>query len=413
MLNKLKHAVEILDDALWIYKNLGNREFKIPAKGWTKQFYLLRVLSCFVSLFKKILSLVKIGHEDYCKEELLYINSLNTYKVLKFLESSKSSRILQESGLSNNTFNFSIIAILELPIAYIYALKLDFKFYLTYPDFFFENWGKLESNVSFLEKQSMLEIVIFANDHNVHNRLFLHACRMKNIKTVYLQHAPVSKYFPPLKFNQAFLFGEVDYETYLSIGVGDGVNVILSGMPHFDKYYKLRKEIVNTTPKVVGVSVNLLDDLKKLAQLLSELLRVYEVVVRFHPRDNRLEESSFKGVSFSNCNKESSFEYLAKIDMHIAGDSGIHLESILLNTPSFYFKMSTGPVKDYYRFVHHGVIKEISDIRCLNDLVDGKNVYMAAKPFCVSVGTENEGRVHDYVKEQVKLMKKKQVDNYD
>lgn len=411
MLKKVKHSVSVLDDSLWLYKNVCHPDFKIPSKSWTKNSFFLRVLSSFFSIFKKVFTLRKSRHRDINAEGLLYINSHNTNETLKFLASEGYDKFKQVSSFKNNDFIFSIKDIMLMPIAYIYALKVDFSFYFFYPDFFFENWGKYESNLAFLKEQKSLHIVFFANDHNVHNRLFLSACISNKIKTIYLQHAPVSKYFPPLKFNHAFLFGEVDFNIYSSIGVGENVKVTLVGMPSFDKYHNLRKTLINTPPRVIGVSVNLFDDLSKLKKLISNLTKNYKIIVRFHPRDQRVARFLLDNIELSDSLSESSFDYLAKLDLHIAGDSGIHLESILMNVPSFYYKMSIGTVWDYYKFLHYKVIKEVTDLNNFDEMLDLNDVYMSAKPFCASVGEVYEGKVQKYILKLIEKIKQEQVGN--
>lgn len=395
--------VQMLDDSLWIYKNIEKPEFKTLANKWSKESYYLRILYCFFSIVKKIKFSMAGEFKPSHSESLLYINSENTRRVLEFLNNEKTSEIFQHSGVSNNNFHFSFGTILSLPFAYIFALFLDFKFYIKYPDLFFENWGKLDSNLRYLSQQKYLRRVFFSNDHNVHNRLFLHACKLLKIQTIYLQHAPVSKFFPPLSFDLAFLFGEVDLASYSDIGIDKSSKVELVGMPSFDHFYKKRKLTVSETPKVVGVSLNLIDDLKLAEVFIKDLSKFYKVIVRFHPRDKRGACFPFKNVTLSDANVESPFEYLLNLDFHLAGNSGIHLESVLLNVPSFYLKISENEIDDYYGFVKHGVIKEVTSVTDLLDYKLKQSVYMAAKPFSNTVGSSYEGSSQQLIKERLNL----------
>jgi hypothetical protein len=412
----IRKKVDVLYDALWIYKNAGDPAFEKVAAGWTKKTLLGRYLYCFVLFFKKIMQVKRTKFYDFNAKTLLYVNSKNTKHALAPLEdlglcfsqvstvkSVKSTQALSIVAV----YNYSLFVLLQLPVAFILYIYKNPKFALQYPDFFLENWGKLEWNLSFLHKQKQLNNVIFANDHNVQNRLFLHACKMQAIYTSYIQHAPITEYFPPLSFDCSFLYGKIDYDKYNAI---DAVSTktVLVGIPAFDQYINSRRKIEKVN--VVGVSFNILDDVEKVKNIANYIvseLRV-KVVIRPHPRDIRVISFNNELISYSDAKKEDSFTYLQKIDMHISGDSGIHLDSALMNVPSFYYRMANGGLVDYYGFVKNRMIDSIEKYQdidlYINKMAKGKYdcFYLRSKGYCASIGSDWDGKVVKHIKEILK-----------
>jgi hypothetical protein len=416
---QITKKVKILYGALWIYRNVGNPNFKKLEESWTKSTVIGRYFYCLLLLLKKIMQLNPVKINEIDTSVLLYVNSNNTYRSLDFLRNRGVffSQVSSVKHIENDKvedvnlqYSYPILSLVQLPFAFLYYIYINPKFSLQYPDFFVENWGKLEWNLKFLEQQSKLKIVVFSNDHNVQNRLFLSACKIKKIHTVYIQHAAVSKYFPPLDFDTSFLYGKIDSEKYKSIG-GVCENIVLTGIPSFDPYLKYRK--IKNKINIVGVSFNILDNIKLIGKIADYLVNElgYQVIIRPHSRDNRSLNIIFDGISISDAKIENPYNYLKKIDMHIAGDSSIHLESSLLNVPSFYFKMNNGEVNDYYGFVQNGMIDKLSKANDLLNYIpkieagEYDKFYTRCKSYCESVNTEYEGRVGERIIEKLEECK--------
>ena len=219
----ISRKVKILYESLWLYRNAGHPDFEIVTQNWTKKTLLSRYVYSFLLLFKKLMQMRRIDEHKLNSSMILYVNSGNTISALDFLSdqgmffsqiSSTKTLGVADKNKATLGYQYSLLSIIQLPFAFFYYVTLNPKFALMYPDFFIENWGKLEWNIEYLKKQTNLRKVVFSNDHNVQNRLFLHACKLSNIHTSYIQHASVSQYFPPLNFDLSFLYGEVDYEKY-------------------------------------------------------------------------------------------------------------------------------------------------------------------------------------------------------
>ena len=237
--------------------------------------------------------------------------------------------------------------------------------------------------------------LIFANDHSAPIRAFAQAGRQLGIPVLYLQHASVSPFFPPLIFDLSLLEGRVALETYRRCGPVSG-RVELVGMPKFDPYHKRRNEGKQILR--IGVCTNMLDNKGKVLELLNALTAHFphmSISYRAHPRDTRRLPLP-EGVRVSETETEGIFDFLTVQDLIIAGDTSTHLEATLLNVSSLYYPMGAS-VEDYYGFVANGVVERMDDLPALMDWIkrhqdDRPPVYQRAKPYHALVGTPMEGK---------------------
>ena len=233
-----------------------------------------------------------------------------------------------------------------------------------------------------------------SNDHTYLNVAFLYAAKKLGVTTIYLQHASVSPLFPPLAFDYAFLDGEVAFQTYKNIGI-KGTNVFLSGISKMDGY--IGKQSTGKISSVL-ICINHWDDISVFQTLINELVEMkYSVKIRKHPYMT----SVLNNESIVEISREKVFmDSLNDIDLLIAGDSNVHLEATLTNIPCFY--LSTSKLFDYYGFLQNGLVvwggRDLED--CLKQVRDYKveeDVYLRAKPYCASVGTEFENKSTSFV----------------
>ena len=245
-----------------------------------------------------------------------------------------------------------------------------------------------------LIKNKQLRIIIFANDHIMTNRCFIENAYKHDIKTIYTQHASVSGIFPSLLFSYSFLDGEESYEKYKKIGNIHG-KVFLSGSPRFD----ILSQIEKISTDAIGIAVNTMDDLTKVSELCNFLSAShFHLIVRPHPSMEGLpiwNEYMEKGYEISFPTQENAFEYVSRIRLLIANESGIHLDSNLARTPSVLFNMSSGPRLDYYSFVKNKLIyacdskeellKYIHSTFTINPVI--------IKYYNAAFGTSHEGKI--------------------
>lgn len=251
--------------------------------------------------------------------------------------------------------------------------------------------------------------VIFANDHNDDARALLLACQAEGIPTAYLQHASVSRWFPPLAFNLNLLEGQHALDTYRMCGPISG-QIELVGMPKADSFLRHRNQ--NPVVKRVGLAASLLDPTDALVETLDMLthhLPELEFTFRAHPSDSRnlysLLGKRYPQLRFSNAREESVFEFLLSQDAMIAAETSTHLEATLLNLCSIYFRFGPGHTHshDYYGFVRHNVVDAVDSATAL---VEKLSLYATAKPldlyhraayYCATLSTANEGKSEELV----------------
>jgi hypothetical protein len=260
--------------------------------------------------------------------------------------------------------------------------------------------------------------IVIANDHVFSTRILVHWANKFNVPSVYIQHAAVTKEFPPLTVTHAFLEGEDSKEKYIQAG-SDPSKIELIGIPKLDYLYK--KINNSSTVKTIGVAGNGLESKRVVIDLLNFLHENFphmKVIYRPHrmqyfdaPYKDELSEildSIPKETTISNPFDEKATDYLAKTDLLIAGDSSIHLEAVLLNVTSVYF-FKSGDYFDYYGFIQNKLIAYANDLEELKAIIkreenDRKAVRQKAKRYCYTLGTEHDGKAADLA---VKLLKQK------
>lgn len=217
------------------------------------------------------------------------------------------------------------------------------------------------------------EYVIVSNDHNVPNRCLLAVAHYLDIKTVYLQHASVSGFFPALRVDYAFLDGQCALETYQACESNQPdtnrnplpfPTVILSGQK------KTLSRKTKGSSAVVGFALNALDNVPEAIRLAGQLTSAgYEVCVRWHPGQTRtaaraIQDSlgSKENISFSDPSAESVGTFLDKVSWLIAGNSSIHLEAALAGVLPIYFELMPPDNPDYYGYAKHGLAKHVESV---------------------------------------------------
>ena len=210
--------------------------------------------------------------------------------------------------------------------------------------------------------------IVFSNDVHPHIRSFVKAAKQEGIPTIYIQHCTASSVFPIIDYDYAFLEGQFSVDSYL---ISPKSKVRLVGMPKYDKF----KYFANTgsTVKTIGIAINAIDnDDDKIIRLFSELSSITNTKIIFRPHPALLPfKKTFGWHEFSNPNLESSFVFLKKIDVLIAGNSSIHVEAALLNITCFHLDLTINNYLDYFDFIKNGIsiqssIDEISDQIRLN-----------------------------------------------
>ncbi len=340
----------------------------------------------------------------------LYVVSQNNYDSLSFVQNSLPEAVFV-AGQSKDIGKYNqLTARLSLRRKVLYYYKY-LPLYFTFLKYKKQNtlrfFDVLYDAVGFYEvyrrklQTFKPAAIVFANDHNPDARAMLLAAKSLGIKTLYVQHASVSAIFPPLAFDLNLLEGQDTLDKYKQCGPISG-KVALIGMPKADAFVPYRNH--NRIIRTVGLGCNLMDDVHMVAQLLQHLVSAFpdlQFILRPHPRDKR--DFSFlpqlsPNISISNGTQEPVFEYLQKLDVQISGNSGIHLEAVLLNVWSVYYNFNPSEaLHDYYGFVQHGLIEHAADASALvymlkQHLTQKPDVYLRAQYYNATVGTPSDGK---------------------
>lgn len=352
-----------------------------------------------------------VEHKHQLKDKIwLYVVSQNNYDSLSFIEKGLPDAVFvagqsKDVGkYSNNVERLSLRRKLLyyykfLPL-YIEFLKCNKQSTLRFYDVLFDAVGFYEVYLYKLKK-CRPKAVVFANDHNADARAMLLAAKTLGIKTIYIQHASVSPMFPPLAFDLSLLEGQDALDKYKLCGPIQG-QVELIGMPKADNYVPLRNN--SQAIQTIGIGCNIMDDLAEVEKLIRRLTRALpqlNIILRPHPRDQRNFASLVgKGsqVTLSNSRSVATFDYLREIDVQISGNSGIHLEAVLLNVWSIFYDFNPKQkLEDYYGFIRHGLVDTANSHEELTQLVIENlnfkpSVVERAKYYNATVGTEYDGR---------------------
>jgi hypothetical protein len=340
----------------------------------------------------------------------LYVVSQNNYDSLHFLQEAIPDAVMvagQSKAIGRYNRSVQRLSLRKKLLYYYKFFPLFFQFLghckqstLRFVDLLYDAVGFYEVYLQKLKKYRP-QAIVFANDHNADARAMLLAAKQLGIKTVYVQHSSVSNLFPPLSFDLNLLEGQDSLDKYKQCGPVTG-RVEFIGMPKADKFVPLRNN--SQTVKVLGIACNLMDLTEEVKTLLANISRDFpdlRIILRPHPRDKR-DFSFIKQISptiqLSDIQRQSVFEYLQELDMLISGNSGIHLEAVLLNVWSVYFNFNPKEeLHDYYGYVARGLVEEAASYAVLKPLLEqGKNqkpeVYLRARYYNATVGTEFDGK---------------------
>ena len=223
---------------------------------------------------------------------------------------------------------------------------------------FLTTYGIYYVTEQLLEKNPATKLIVMANDHLTFCRIINMLAPTYGIKTIYTQHASVTERFPALNFTYSFLDGMDSYNKYRSIAPIRG-EVFLSGSPRFDEL----KNVKLTKTDNIGIACNSIDKLDKVLDLVNHLIEStnWMITVRPHPlMQNTFPKELFNNprIEFSNPIEESSFQFLARLKVLIANESSIHLDSLLVGTPTVLYNFTDDATIDWYGYLRSGLMQK-------------------------------------------------------
>jgi hypothetical protein len=384
---------EIYHSILYIY--FQKYFFRLPEqerKKFVAKGVMSKIRSIFITLAlnRKRSFLVKrqpasIRHELQGRN-WVFVFGKNNYEATKFLANSGFVLVTDRQRDFNKSH-----PIIELPLRIkwrdylnffsimLFLFKKEGRKALVISDAVFSSIGWLEACQDLID-EFMPAAIVFSNDHSILPRALFFAAKSRGVPTVYIQHASVSQYMPPLHFDLSLLEGNDAYDKYKEKGV-DGI-VKLIGMPRFDPFILRRRKKYMSNINSIGIAFNTVDSTKKIALLVVALRSHFpglKIKLRFHPKDKRDFTKAFAAIAglfeFSDSRVISPFEFILGCDLTIAGDTSIHLEAKMLNVESLYFDLSDvgAHIKDLYGYIENGLIREAGTIDEVIDFIQSNS----------------------------------------
>lgn len=376
-----------------------------------------KVLLSFIRDVAECILYIK-NHKRYDNQVLkdkniLFVSTYNNYQTLKFLKNKIPDTLLVSPGgysgnLSdclnirsqlNNCMRFDkyffILYLLMHPRYNIYSLDLILKFY------------GIEDIYYKILKNNKPNSIIISNDHHPSSRGAILAANKLKLPCIYIQHASVSQYFPPLRNSHALLYGEYSKKIYQQIALTN-TKIILVGMHQFDDKMEMIKNKKCTYN--IGIAYNGLDDINNVFDLYDQLVSSfpdYIFVLRPHPADKR---KLLKECTISRASIETATEFLSQIDVLITNNSSIILEAAVMNVwpLQFDFGINKDDHYDYYGFINSGLsleMKSFDDVPLAIKNIYKKRIFdvrKRAKIYNASIDSPYEFRVEDKIVEIIK-----------
>ncbi|MFA7482445.1 MAG: hypothetical protein WC314_18190 [Vulcanimicrobiota bacterium] len=237
--------------------------------------------------------------------------------------------------------------------------------------------------------------VLVANDHSPNFVTLVRAARIMGVPSFYVQHAHVTKKFPPLATDYAFLDGELAAICY-DYKPSKFTKVLLTGSPRLSPLVGLRQQ----QRQALGIGLSLGDSVDNLRHLVDSAVEAgFRVVVRTHPATSAREIDKLlrwtEGhplLTLSEGHIEKVENFLSRIHVLIAGDTSLHLEAFLAGCFTFYYKLRADLRADYYGFCESGICLELTSEEQLTEALNGfsRAPLMAGSKVCASLGTTFE-----------------------
>ncbi|WP_328186492.1 hypothetical protein [Marinobacter sp. OP 3.4] len=207
---------------------------------------------------------------------------------------------------------------------------------------------------------SSVEVVCIASDHSPVARALIALSKLEGRKTCYVQHAPVTKYFPPLSTDLSILYDDKSIQAYREASELSGTtfDAEVQLMPPFSECF--RSPTLSDGPYIVGVCLSRFPDTSTLKKFLNELSKredVTDIFLRRHPAC-KLDLSLLKmisKVSFRDID-ESLFDFSSSISLAIVPNSGVTVELLHLGVPTFYKSGLDDIAEDYYGFLEEEIL---------------------------------------------------------
>lgn len=162
----------------------------------------------------------------------------------------------------------------------------------------------------------------------------------------------------------AFLEGEDAFHKYMKAGP-ISARVYLVGMAKARTRAGSAILNENNHQRFIGIATNAfskMDDVSKLIECAKWLQGEVHFVLRPHPRTSDSESERLRAIAtesghlFSDPSLESTFDFLKRLHMIIAGESSIHLEAVVHGVEPIYYDPSAKYI-DHYGYLKNGLVQ--------------------------------------------------------
>lgn len=203
-----------------------------------------------------------------------------------------------------------------------------------------------------------VRLACVGSDHSPVSMSLLHEAQERGIARCYLQHAPVSDYFPPLDYELSILFDRASLGIYDRAAAARGRvtqgQVII--LPPFESDH--RHVDVADPPWRIGLCLSYLyrhEAVHSLLDVLDAEPTVESVLVRRHPRC-RSPFDRPPGGKARQCPAMPIESFLDQCDIVLVPNSGVAIEALHHGRPTFHLTGTDDVADDYYGFVASGVV---------------------------------------------------------
>lgn len=386
----------------------------LPVKG-----IVLRILSLIKALF--LILITKKQKSDKISKGAILFFALNDNEKRAFEKINKletASYIIGDDKYANGfpLLKIYILSLLFIPVilyhyvitknktkklSFLYAFDsycLSFAAVLLLPVYF----NRLKPKKIFISNHTR-------PFHRIIMKLF------KNRSLGYIQHASFIDNMPAFNGFNYLLVDGTDSLVKLINSKSSGNSIYKIGNSRYDEFLNFNQS--KRKLQSVGICVNNLDkfeDIKVILLSIKKKFPLLTISLRPHPSDPRFMKmsdfSTLHKLNFSNSREVDSIEFLKGIDILLAGDSNIHLESIYLNIPSIYINF-LNKSNDWYGFLKEKMLYNgNSPVEIINILTTIKineiNVREFGKYFNASIGSIYQGKSGSLVSEIIN-------DNFD
>lgn len=231
-----------------------------------------------------------------------------------------------------------------------------------------------------LFKYKHLKHIVVANDHNPQQLILLQIGKDIGICTTYVQHAPISKFFPALNCNIAVLDDVDTAKIYLKnkrmscdfVFVIDRLERSVSNRRY--KKYDYR----------IGLALGYFYNTNFVADLINEILNsstTIDILLRPHPRTAAKDLLRFKGFPRVKIEEpgRSVDEFTENISLLFVGNSGVAFECVKKDVIVYYLDGLDDIYRDYYGWVESGLVLEVHESSVSSVVLNPIPVFNEAK----------------------------------